>query len=184
MFDVANLHVVFIPSEILITARRAAGLSIRDLAERADRSVSTVSRIEAGGTEPSATLLAELLEQCGWRLTATPTDPNQLSQQEDLPMPTAPSTYPNPRNDDPWDNDAVHWLLEQPGVAASWKRGPLFECLRRQPGRVRNEPHRVVQAARLAAKYGVEQRDVYDPIIGKKIVRVIRHDAKAPQYPW
>ncbi len=175
---------MFIPSEILTTARRAAGLSIRDLAELADRSVSTVSRIEAGAADPSATLLAELLERCGWQLTASPNDPKPLAQKKDHPMPTAPSTYPNPRNDDPWDNDTVHWLLEQPGVAAAWKRGPLFECLRRQPGRVRNEPHRVERAARLAAKYGVEQREVYDPTIGKQIVRLIRHDDKAPRYPW
>ena len=49
---------MFIPSETLTTARRAAGLSIRDLAELADRSVSTVSRIEAGAADPEGSPVA------------------------------------------------------------------------------------------------------------------------------
>jgi hypothetical protein len=99
-------------------------------------------------------------------------------------MPTPPARYPNPRNDDPWDNDGVHWLLEHPGVAASRKRGPLLKCLRRQPGRARNEPDRVERTAAWAARHGVEQRNVYDAMIGKHIVRLIRHNPNAPHYPW
>jgi len=94
-----------------------------------------------------------------------------------------PTAYPNPRNDNPWDNDAVHWLLDKPDVAAAFKRVPLFECLRCQPGRVRNQPHRVEEAARLARRHGVVQRQELDERLGKRIVRLYRTDADRPRYP-
>lgn len=99
-------------------------------------------------------------------------------------MATPPSTHPNPRNNNPWDDDAVRWLLEQPGVADRFKYGPLFECLRRQKNRVASGPERVDEAAGLARRYGVEQRPTWDPDTGKTIVRLIRHDEDAPAYPW
>jgi len=94
-----------------------------------------------------------------------------------------PSTYPNPRGDDPWDNDAVHYLLDQPDVAISFKRGPLMECLRRQPNRLKNQPHRVQEAAEFARRHGVIQKPVYNAEIGKTTVRLIRTDPRAPKYP-
>lgn len=94
-----------------------------------------------------------------------------------------PTTYPNPRGDNHWDNDAVHWLLEKPDVAERFKRGPLMECLRRQPGRLRREPHRVEQAAELAKRHGVIQRREFDPKTGKDMVRLYRTDPDRPCYP-
>ena len=94
-----------------------------------------------------------------------------------------PTTYPNPRNDNPWDNDAIHWLLDQPDVAASFKRGPLMECLRRQPGRLKNQPHRVEEATVLARSHGVIQRQEYDLGTGKELVRLYRTDPDRPRYP-
>ncbi len=94
--------------------------------------------------------------------------------------PPVPSTYPNPRNDDPWDNDTVHWLLEQPG-GEDWTRGVLMESLRRQPGQVERNPQRVTDAARFAKRNGVVQ-------IGARrgaatITRLLRTDEGAPEYP-
>lgn len=99
-------------------------------------------------------------------------------------MPSEPTTYPNPRNDNPWDNDAVHWLLDHADVAAEFTRGALMECLRRQPGRVRNQPERVARAAELANRHGVQQRLVEDATIGKSVIRLIRTDPERPEYPW
>jgi hypothetical protein len=94
-----------------------------------------------------------------------------------------PSAYPNPRGDDPWDNDAVHYLLDQFDVSASFTRGPLMECLRRQPNRVKNQPHRVAEAAELARRHGVIQKPLFDAEVGKTVVRLIRTDLGAPAYP-
>jgi hypothetical protein len=73
-------------------------------------------------------------------------------------MAHAPDTFDNPRGDDPWDNDAVQWLLRQPG-GEGWTRGTLFKALRRQPGWVSQRPERVEQAAALARRHGVQQRE-------------------------
>ena len=94
--------------------------------------------------------------------------------------PTPPSTYPNPRNDDPWDNDAVHWLLDQPGGEA-WTRGVLMECLRRQPNQLARDRRRVDEAARLAKRHGVAQERTERG--NGFIVRLFRTDCDAPVYP-
>jgi DNA helicase IV len=94
--------------------------------------------------------------------------------------PTPPSTYPNPRNDDPWDNDAVHWLLEQAG-GAQWTRGVLMECLRRQPNQMARNRRRVDDAARLARCHGVIQERT--PLGKRPVVRLYRTDPHAPPYP-
>ncbi len=60
-------------------------------------------------------------------------------------MAVPPSTYDNPREDDPWDNDAVQWLLLQPG-GSSCTRHNLAECLRHQPARVKKQPELVQRA--------------------------------------
>jgi hypothetical protein len=100
-------------------------------------------------------------------------------------MPQGPRTYPNPRGDDPWDHDAVEWLLhEHPEVAREFTRGSLFECARRQPQRVRSQPKRVERAAEICRQYGVEQLAVFDPVIGRRVVRLRRTDPAAPlDYP-
>jgi hypothetical protein len=94
--------------------------------------------------------------------------------------PAPPSSYPNPRNDDPWDNDAVHWLLEQPG-GERWTRGVLMECLRRQPNQLARNAERVADAARFAKRHGVIQEATARG--GRPITRLYRTDDKAPDYP-
>lgn len=98
-------------------------------------------------------------------------------------MPTPPSTYPNPRNDNAWDNDAVSWLLEHNDVAEHFKRTDLFECARRQSQRMINDLERVILAARLCERHAVEQLQVFDRNIGKTVWRLRRTDPDAPEYP-
>lgn len=179
--------VLIIPRKELRSAREASNLSLRDLAERSGKSLSTVARIESGLTSPSAKLLDELLHHCERRLAVipleVPSDPEKTNMSVTVPAePSPPSEYPNPRGDDPWDSDAVWWLMSKPD-AGHWKRIPFFECLRRQPGRLENDADRVEAAAALARKYGVIQHQVYDRRRGKTIVRLIRTDAAAPEYP-
>jgi hypothetical protein len=94
--------------------------------------------------------------------------------------PLPPSTHPNPRNDDPWDNDAVHWLLDQPG-GERWTRGVLMECLRRQANQVERNPRRVEEAARFAKRHGVVLERTERG--SRSIVRFYRTDDTAPGYP-
>ncbi|MGI8946499.1 MAG: ATP-binding domain-containing protein, partial [Ornithinimicrobium sp.] len=93
---------------------------------------------------------------------------------------TVPSTYPNLRNGDPWDNDAAYWLLDQDGGEA-WTHLVLFECLRQQPNQRRRNPQRVKEAAQLAQRHGViQERQAYGR---RTIVRLYRTDREAPTYP-
>lgn len=99
-------------------------------------------------------------------------------------MPTPPQTYSNPKGDNAWDNDAVQWMvLEHPDVAEAFDRGALMECARRQAHRLESDLDRVLLAARLCERYGVEQVEVFDPKIGKKVWRLRRTDSGAPEYP-
>lgn len=91
-----------------------------------------------------------------------------------------PDTYPNPRNDDAWDNDTVHWLLRQKG-GRGWTHGVLFECLREQPNQASKNPQRVRDAASLAKRHGVIQQRVSRG--NGSIVRLMRTDPAAPEYP-
>ena len=95
-------------------------------------------------------------------------------------MVTVPPRDPERVTDDPWDANAVRWLLGRPG-GSSWTRGTLMECLRRQPNRLRSMPARVEAAARFAAANGVEQSE--ESRGGGKVVHLYRTDADAPEYP-
>lgn len=108
---------------------------------------------------------------------ATDTGKVGMKDNED---PVSPANYPNPRNDDPWDNDAVRWLLLQDG-GTKWTRGSLMEALRRQERLVRDQPRVVADAARFAARFGVRQVEL--PYGTRTITRLVRTDAKAPPYP-
>ena len=166
--------------QILKILRTKTNRTVTEVALAAKVAPSTVLRAESGQSEPSISVYARMIRATGARL--------RIDEPEETAMtpsgPTPPTTYPNPRGDNPYDNDAVHWLLEQPGVhAAGWTRGTLMECLRRQPNRVRNQPDRVDEAARLAARYGVLQKEETDPRIGKSLVRLHRTDPGKPTYP-
>ncbi len=91
-----------------------------------------------------------------------------------------PTTFSNPGDDDPWDNDAAHWLLTQSG-GKTWTLGVLFECLRQQPNRLRRDPQRVKAAAQLAKRHGVVQERHRHG--SRTIVRLYRTDPDAPSYP-
>jgi transcriptional regulator with XRE-family HTH domain len=55
-------------AQLLLTARRRAGLSQRELAQRATTSQSVVARIELGATSPSWDTLSRLLAAAGFEL--------------------------------------------------------------------------------------------------------------------
>jgi hypothetical protein len=82
--------------------------------------------------------------------------------------------------DDPWDADAVRFLLSRP-EGASWNLSDLSECLRRQLGRRMHKASDIRRAADLATKYGVEQ--IEEPFGKTNVVRLYRSDAEAPPYP-
>lgn len=90
-----------------------------------------------------------------------------------------PERDPERPQDDPWDADCVRYLLAQPGVADRWKRGPLMECLREQPGRLTTMPGRVEEAADLAQHHGVERRRDSPG----STIHLYRSDPGAPKYP-
>ncbi len=90
----------------------------------------------------------------------------------------------NSRNNDPWDHDAVCWMLEQLGPDTEWSYHNLFECGRRQASRLRSDLDRVVDAAHVCGRLGVEQlTDLFDQKRGKTVVRLRRTDPDAPEYP-
>lgn len=95
-----------------------------------------------------------------------------------------PTTYAdrNARGDDPWDHDAVCWVLEQLGDS-TWTHGVFFECARKQPNRKEKDLDRVIEAARICGSLGVEQLEIRDPKHGKMVVRLRRTDPDAPEYP-
>ena len=160
-------------------ARDAAGLSLSDVATAAGVSRSTVIRAESDTTDTGIATYAKIAQVCGVTLHL-----DSLTSDQDPDAPPPPTTYRNARGDDPWDNDAVQWLLTHDHVMQEgWTRQILLECLRRQPHRLRTEPRRVADAAALADKFGVRRVEVYDPKIGKTIIRLRRTDDDAPLYP-
>jgi len=58
-------------ARLLLSARRAAGLTQRALARRARTSQSVVARIESGATSPSWKTLEQLLKHAGFDLQAS-----------------------------------------------------------------------------------------------------------------
>lgn len=99
-------------------------------------------------------------------------------------MVNPPTTYAdnNERGDDPWDHDAVCWVLEQLGHS-TWTHGVFFECARKQPNRKEKDLDRVIEAARICGSLGVKQLQIRDPNLGKMVVRLRRTDSDAPEYP-
>ena len=58
-------------AQLLLSARRAAGLTQRALARRARTSQSVIARIESGATSPSWKTLERLLKRAGFELNAS-----------------------------------------------------------------------------------------------------------------
>ena len=79
--------------------------------------------------------------------------------------------------DDPWDADAVRYLMRVAG-GNQWSRSALMECLREQPGRLKRQPELVDQAICHANNHGVERR----PDAGGTTLHFFRSDPDAPRY--
>ncbi len=110
-----------------------------------------------------------------WRDKIRPTTQNDPRAERPAPPPRDPE---RPQND-PWDADALLYLLSKP-EGSQWSRGSLFECMREQGNRLKNQPDKVHQASDLAKRYGVDRRP--DP--GGKTIHFFRTDAEAPRpYP-
>jgi len=88
-----------------------------------------------------------------------------------------PERDPDRPQNDPWDADAVRYLLSHAVVAQRWSKSVLFECLREQPGRRKTMPQRVEEAARLAEIHGVERRRE------GSVLNFFRTDLDRPDYP-
>ncbi|MGH9382519.1 MAG: helix-turn-helix domain-containing protein [Thermoanaerobaculia bacterium] len=58
--------------KLLFRARRKAGLSQRELAERTGIAQPTIARIESGAASPRCETLGRLLDACGYELELTP----------------------------------------------------------------------------------------------------------------
>lgn len=85
--------------------------------------------------------------------------------------PAVPARDPDRPQDDPWDANAVRYLLRTPEGRA-WTRGTLMECLREQSNRKKSQPDKVAAAAALAERYKVERRT--DP--GDHVLHFFRND--------
>lgn len=84
---------------LVAEARRAAGLSLRELAHLADVSFTTISRIEHGDIDPTVGTLSRILAACGrrLRLDAVPAEsqPPTLADLADAATQTALGERPD-----------------------------------------------------------------------------------------
>jgi transcriptional regulator with XRE-family HTH domain len=73
-------------SDLVREARRRAGLSQRELAERAGTTQSAIARLESGRTSPSFDAVVRLVKACGFRLDVAldPYDDSDVAQAEAL----------------------------------------------------------------------------------------------------
>lgn len=157
---------------------RLAG--VQEVAELLGVSRQRVHQLVAapGFPQPIADLAAgriwDLSDVEAWRDQMRPFGAKKTSEKANVPP-----RDPERPQDDPWDANAVRYLL---GTAdgAAWKRGDLMQCLREQASQVLRQPARVTAAAALASAHGVERR----PDAGGKTIHFFRTDEKAPRpYP-
>ena len=71
-----------LPENVLLDARKRAGLSQRALARRAGTAQSVVARIELGDTSPTTETLQRLLDAAGFELSVSLRPKLVLGQQE------------------------------------------------------------------------------------------------------
>lgn len=78
-----------IGGELVREGRRRAGLTQRELAERAGTTQSAVARLESGRTRPALEDVQRLLRLCGWdlRVALVPDDDSDLRQMRPSPDP-------------------------------------------------------------------------------------------------
>ncbi len=72
--------------DLVREARRRAGMTQAELAEKAETTQSAIARLESGRTSPSFDLVLRLLKLCGFRLDVSldPYDDSDLAQAEAL----------------------------------------------------------------------------------------------------
>jgi transcriptional regulator with XRE-family HTH domain len=72
--------------DLVREARRRAGLTQRELADRAGTTQSAIARLENGKTSPSFDLVVRLIRLCGFRLDVAldPYDDSDIAQAEAL----------------------------------------------------------------------------------------------------
>jgi transcriptional regulator with XRE-family HTH domain len=70
--------------DLVREARRRAGVTQRQLAERGGTTQSAIARLETGQTNPSFDLVVRLIEACGFRLDVflDPYDDSDLAQAQ------------------------------------------------------------------------------------------------------
>jgi transcriptional regulator with XRE-family HTH domain len=66
--------------DLLVAARRDAGLSQRQLSRRSGIPQASISRIEAGRISPRATSIERWLAACGRRLDVRPIEPSSVDR--------------------------------------------------------------------------------------------------------
>ena len=73
-------------ADLVREARKRAGLTQRELAERAGTTQSAVARLESGRTSPSFDSVLRLIRLCGFRLDVAldPYDDSDIAQAEAL----------------------------------------------------------------------------------------------------
>jgi len=73
-------------ADLVREARRRAGLTQRELAERAGTTQSAIARLESGRTRPSFDAVLRMIRLCGYRLDVAldPYDDSDLAQAEAL----------------------------------------------------------------------------------------------------
>jgi len=73
-------------ADLVREARRRAGLSQRELADRAGTTQSAIARLESGRTSPAFDTVVRLIKLCGYRLLVTldPYDDSDIAQAEAL----------------------------------------------------------------------------------------------------
>lgn len=73
-------------ADLVREARKRAGLTQRQLAERAGTTQSAIARLESGRTSPSFDLVLRLVRLCGFRLDVAlePYDDSDVAQAEAL----------------------------------------------------------------------------------------------------
>jgi len=75
-----------IGGELVREGRKRAGLTQRELADRAGTTQSAIARLEAGRTTPSLETVERLLRLCGYQLLVelAPYDDSDIAQAESL----------------------------------------------------------------------------------------------------
>lgn len=151
---------------------------VHEVADRLDVSRQRVHQLAAqpGFPAPIAELAAGLI----WDMDHIERWTQQVRTTAEVPLDRIPARDPDRPQNDPWDADALDYLLAAEG-GQGWTKGDLMECLREQSNRVARQPQRVEEAARHARRHGVDRRR--DEPDGKTI-HFFRSDANAPQpYP-